>query len=207
MCPESSIFSAQWRECGLGHGSSLRQTAALQAFKVRWDDPAAGILPERGSCWNERFFKQPGHVFLFKLSLKTQLFFHKRNLPVRRARIWASLKDGSPTQGPNSYLYHSSVSKLPLFKLTVAGVELKVRPSEGFIFTTSWCPEPESGSDHEPARGQGQMPAWGPPRKPHLCIRFSLTRCSSVTALPQAAELCWVTAPLCLNQASGSHAA
>lgn len=52
------------------------------------------------------------------------------------------------------------------------------------------------------------MPAWGPPRKPRLCGRLSLARHSSgVTASPQRAEPCWGTAPLCLNQAGGSHAA
>lgn len=136
---------------------ALGQTAALQAFKVRWDDPAAGVLPERGLHWKECCFKQPGRFFLFflfKLSLKTQPFFHKRNLPVRCGRIWASLKDSSSIQGPNSYLYQSSVGKLPLFKFPVAGAELKARPSEGFVFITSSFPEPESGSDHYPAGGR-----------------------------------------------------
>lgn len=69
LCPENSIFSAQWRECGQRHGSSVRQTPALQALKVGWDDPAAVMLPEQGMCWKEHFFKWLGHSFLLLLKL------------------------------------------------------------------------------------------------------------------------------------------
>lgn len=41
------------------------------------------------------------------------------------------VNDSLSAQGPNSCLYHWSVGKLPLVKLTVAGADLKSRLSEG----------------------------------------------------------------------------
>lgn len=92
-------------------------------------------------------------LFLFKLNLKTQVFFHKRN-PIRHDRIWASLRGNSSIQGPNSYLYHSTCVLTPLIQAPPCWSRVERRAQWRLYFPNKLCPELGSCSDRSPARGR-----------------------------------------------------